>query len=91
MARRARAGSTALIRAGLADSTRLGIYGHSYGGYLTAWAITQTRRFDAAGVLAGAVDLAGLYGQSDIHTLSRLGVRRRAVGDSRELEAHRRR
>jgi dipeptidyl aminopeptidase/acylaminoacyl peptidase len=60
-------GIDSLIRAGLADSTRLGIYGHSYGGYLTAWAITQTRRFDAAGVLAGAVDLAGLYGQSDTH------------------------
>jgi dipeptidyl aminopeptidase/acylaminoacyl peptidase len=30
------------------DRERLGIYGSSYGGYMTAWAITQTRRFKAA-------------------------------------------
>jgi dipeptidyl aminopeptidase/acylaminoacyl peptidase len=55
-----------LIRRGLADSTKLGVFGRSYGGYLTAWATTQTRRFDAACVFAGAVDLGALYGQSDV-------------------------
>lgn len=37
-----------LIREGLADSTRLGVTGGSYGGYMTNWTITQTQRFKAA-------------------------------------------
>ena len=60
-------GVDSLIAAGLADGSKLGIFGHSYGGYLSIWAITQTARFDAACVSAGAVDLASHYGQSDIH------------------------
>jgi dipeptidyl aminopeptidase/acylaminoacyl peptidase len=60
-------GVDSLIAAGLADPNRLGIFGHSYGGYLSAWGVTQTRRFKAACVSAGAMDLASFYGQSDIH------------------------
>ena len=59
-------GVDSLVRAGLVDGSRLGVFGHSYGGYLTAWAITQTTRYRAAVVQAGAVDVAALYGQSDI-------------------------
>jgi dipeptidyl aminopeptidase/acylaminoacyl peptidase len=59
-------GIDSLVRWGLADGKRLGVYGHSYGGYLSAWAITQTDRFDAAMVSAGAVDLAAHWAQSDI-------------------------
>lgn len=59
-------GLDSLVRRRLADPNRLGVYGHSYGGYLSAWAITQTNRFDAACVSAGAVDLGAHYGQSDI-------------------------
>jgi len=59
-------GVDSLIRWGLADRARLGVLGHSYGGYLSAWAITHTDRFRAACVSAGAVDLAAHYGQSDI-------------------------
>jgi dipeptidyl aminopeptidase/acylaminoacyl peptidase len=59
-------GIDSLVKWRLADSTRLGVFGHSYGAYLSAWAITQTHRFDAAVVWAGAVDLAAHYGQSDI-------------------------
>ena len=59
-------GIDSLVRWGLADPRRLGVYGHSYGGYLSAWAITQTDRFDAAMVSAGAVDLGAHWGQSDI-------------------------
>ena len=59
-------GVDSLVARGLADPRRLGVYGHSYGGYLSAWAITQTDRFDAAMVSAGAVDLAAHWGQSDI-------------------------
>jgi len=60
-------GVDSLARWGLADGNRLGVYGGSYGGYLTAWAITQTGRFDAACVQRGIVDLASLWGQSDSH------------------------
>ncbi len=56
-----------LIAQGLADGNKLGVFGHSYGGYLSAWAITQTTRYDAAVVSAGAPDLAALWAQSDTH------------------------
>jgi dipeptidyl aminopeptidase/acylaminoacyl peptidase len=36
------------VEAGIADPDRLGISGLSYGGYMTAWAVTQTDRFTAA-------------------------------------------
>lgn len=42
----------AVIAAGDADPSRLGIGGWSYGGEMSAWAITQTNRFRAA--VAGA-------------------------------------
>ena len=60
-------GVDSLVKWGLADGNRLGVYGGSYGGYLSAWAITQTGRFKAACVIAGAVELASHFGQSDIH------------------------
>ena len=56
-----------LIAQGLADANKLGVFGHSYGGYLSAWAITQTNRYDAAIVSAGAPDLPALWAQSDTH------------------------
>ena len=59
-------GIDSLVRERLVDGSKLGVYGGSYGGYLSAWAITQTPRFRAAAVLAGAVDVAALYGESDI-------------------------
>lgn len=37
-----------LVEAGLADPARLGVTGSSYGGYLSAWLITQDDRFAAA-------------------------------------------
>jgi dipeptidyl aminopeptidase/acylaminoacyl peptidase len=37
-----------LVKEGIADPTRLGVFGHSYGGYLTAYTTTQTDRFKAA-------------------------------------------
>lgn len=36
------------IERGFADPNRLGVAGVSYGGYMTAWIISQTRRFKAA-------------------------------------------
>lgn len=46
------AGVDHLIARGLVDSDRVAIGGWSYGGYMTAWAVTQTTRFRCA--VAGA-------------------------------------
>jgi dipeptidyl aminopeptidase/acylaminoacyl peptidase len=51
-----------LIQAGVADPDKLGIGGWSYGGYMSAWAITQTDRFKASVVGAGMSDLATEFG-----------------------------
>ena len=48
------------------DPERTGIYGWSYGGYMTMWAVTQTRRFRAAVAGAGIVDWQSYYGQNGI-------------------------
>lgn len=47
------AGVDAMIERGIADPDRLGIGGWSWGGYLTAWAVTQTNRFKAGVMGAG--------------------------------------
>jgi dipeptidyl aminopeptidase/acylaminoacyl peptidase len=59
------AGVDALIRKGVVDPKRLFIYGWSYGGYLTDWAITHTDRFRAAVSGAGVADLRMQYSLSD--------------------------
>jgi dipeptidyl aminopeptidase/acylaminoacyl peptidase len=56
-------GVAALVARGLADSTSLGIYGASYGGYLTAFTVTQTHRYAAAVVDDGPINLSSLFGQ----------------------------
>jgi dipeptidyl aminopeptidase/acylaminoacyl peptidase len=40
--------------------------GWSYGGFMTSWAITQTKRFRAASVGAGVTNLMSMVGTSDI-------------------------
>ena len=51
-----------VVRRGIADSTRLGLIGHSAGGYSVYSLLTQTARFRAAVALAGQADLPGMYG-----------------------------
>src|SRR6185437_11428396 len=46
----------AAIERGIADPERLGIGGWSQGGFMTAWAVTQTTRFKAAVMGAGVSD-----------------------------------
>ncbi len=46
-----------LVAAGLADPARLGIRGHSAGGQLANWLITQSNRFAAAVSVEGPSDL----------------------------------
>ena len=59
------AGVDSLISRGIADPNRIGIGGWSYGGYMAAWAITQTQRFKAAVSGAGMSDLATEFGTED--------------------------
>jgi dipeptidyl aminopeptidase/acylaminoacyl peptidase len=59
-------GVDALIARGIADPDRMAHIGWSYGGYMTAWVITQTTRFKAAMVGAGLTNMASMYGTNDI-------------------------
>ena len=59
------AGVDDLIAKGIADPERLGIGGWSYGGYMAAWAVTQTTRFKAAVSGAGMSDLISEFGTEE--------------------------
>jgi len=48
------------------DARRIGMRGHSYGGFMTMWAETQTQRFAAAVAGAGLSDWLSYYGLNDI-------------------------
>jgi dipeptidyl aminopeptidase/acylaminoacyl peptidase len=50
------------------DDKRVGIFGWSYGGYMTMWALTQTHRFRAAVSGAGLSDWLSYYGTNNIST-----------------------
>lgn len=55
-----------LIAQGLVNGNRLAIGGWSNGGFLSAWAITQTTRFKAAMVGAGISDWLNMHAQTNI-------------------------
>lgn len=59
-------GALAMVERGIADPNRLGIAGWSWGGYLTAWTITQTTIFRAAVMGAGLANMVSDHGQGDI-------------------------
>jgi dipeptidyl aminopeptidase/acylaminoacyl peptidase len=48
------------------DTNRLGMWGWSYGGYMTMWSVTQTARFKAAVAGAGIANWQSYYGENDI-------------------------
>jgi dipeptidyl aminopeptidase/acylaminoacyl peptidase len=56
-------GVNRVIDLGIADPERLGIMGHSNGGYSTLALITATPRFSAAVMRAGLGNLIGFYGE----------------------------
>ncbi len=60
------AGVDHLISTGIADPDKLAVMGWSYGGFMTSWTITQTKRFKAAVVGAGVTDLWSFTGTADI-------------------------
>lgn len=59
-------GVDALIARGVADPDRMAHIGWSYGGYMTAWVVSQTNRFKAAMVGAGLTNMWSMYGTNDI-------------------------
>jgi dipeptidyl aminopeptidase/acylaminoacyl peptidase len=60
------AGVDHVIKMGVADPERMGVMGWSYGGYMTSWVITQTKRFRAASIGAPVTDLVSFSGTADI-------------------------
>jgi dipeptidyl aminopeptidase/acylaminoacyl peptidase len=59
----------ALVTEGLVDPARVAVTGYSYGGYMTNWLLTRTRRF-AAAVTGGCVtNLTSFYGSADLGAL----------------------
>jgi dipeptidyl aminopeptidase/acylaminoacyl peptidase len=60
------AGVDHVIAQGLADPDRMAVMGWSYGGFMTSWVITQTKRFKAAVIGAAVTDLASFTGTADI-------------------------
>ncbi len=55
-----------LVRRGIADPDRVGQAGWSYGGYMTAWTLTQTNRFKAVMVGAGLTNMFSMYSTNDL-------------------------
>lgn len=55
-----------VVAMGVADPERLGVMGWSYGGFMTSWIVTQTKRFKAASAGAAVTDLISLYSTTDI-------------------------
>jgi dipeptidyl aminopeptidase/acylaminoacyl peptidase len=51
------------VQLGVSDPARIGIIGHSYGGYSALALVAQSRRFKAAVMRAGIGDLVGAYGE----------------------------
>ncbi|HET8783804.1 MAG TPA: S9 family peptidase [Pyrinomonadaceae bacterium] len=55
-----------VIAMGVADPNRLGVMGWSYGGFMTSWIVTQTKRFKAASAGAPVTNLMSFNGTADI-------------------------
>ena len=51
----------AAIATGIVDSTKVGLWGHSWGGYQTAFLVTQTNIFTAAIAGAPLTDMVSMY------------------------------
>ncbi|QSX00716.1 S9 family peptidase [Haloterrigena alkaliphila] len=51
------------------DDDEVFVTGGSFGGFMTAWAVTQSDRFEAAVSQRGVYDLTGFYGSTDAFKL----------------------
>jgi len=55
-----------LVDRGISHPDSLGVMGWSYGGYMTAWTVTQTTRFKAAVAGAAITENISMWGTQDI-------------------------
>jgi dipeptidyl aminopeptidase/acylaminoacyl peptidase len=60
------AGVEAVAAAAPVDTNRMGLMGHSYGGFMTMWGVTHSQRFKAAVAGAGIANWISYYGQNGI-------------------------
>ena len=60
------AGIDAVLKVAPVDPARLGVYGHSYGGFMTMWTVTHSTRFKAAVAGAGIANWISYYGENGI-------------------------
>ncbi|WP_426111287.1 prolyl oligopeptidase family serine peptidase [Massilia sp. PWRC2] len=60
------AGVDAVLKVAPVDGARLGLMGHSYGGFMTMWGVTHSTRFKAAVAGAGIANWISYYGQNGI-------------------------
>jgi len=59
-------GIDAVLKEAPVDPQRIGLFGHSYGGYMAMWAVTQTQRFKAVVASAGIANWQSYYGENRI-------------------------
>jgi dipeptidyl aminopeptidase/acylaminoacyl peptidase len=60
------AGVDAMVAEGVADPDRVGIAGGSYGGFMAAWAVTQSNRFRASIPFAAVTDWLSFHNTTNI-------------------------
>lgn len=60
------AGVDAVLKSAPVDGNRLGVFGHSYGGFMTMWTVTHSTRFKGAVAGAGLSNWISYYGQNGI-------------------------
>jgi dipeptidyl aminopeptidase/acylaminoacyl peptidase len=77
-------GIRALVRRGGVDTTRIGVSGWSFGGYVTAWLIGHHRNWKAAIVGAGAMDLFDMYALTDLNVQIRHAITQSPYVGNRE-------
>ncbi len=64
------AGIDYVVQQGYIDSTKIGITGGSYGGFMTNWIISKTDRFAAAITQRSLTNLVSFYGTTDIQSFA---------------------
>lgn len=65
-------GIDTLVERGIADPRRLGVMGGSHGGFMTAWAVTQTDRFQAAVAISPVTDWYSQHHTSNISRFNQI-------------------
>ncbi|KAL6865467.1 hypothetical protein ACO1O0_001560 [Amphichorda felina] len=65
-------GIDALVERGVVDPSRLGVTGGSYGGFMSAWIITQTKRFAASVAIAPCTDWLSQHTTSNIPAFDKI-------------------